>query len=55
MTNKVFKKVAAVVLASVISLMGTLAFGQNRSISGTVVDGSGRPAVRVQLHPPGGL
>ena len=45
MTNKVFKKVAAVVLMSVISLMGTLAFGQNRPISGTVVDGSGLPVI----------
>ncbi len=45
MTNKVFKKVAAVVLMSVMSLMGTLAFGQNRPISGTVVDGSGLPVI----------
>ena len=45
MTNKVFKKVAAVVLTSVMCLMGTLAYGQNRAISGTVVDGSGLPVI----------
>ena len=45
MTSKIFKKVTAVVLASVISLMGTLAFGQNRPISGTVVDGTGLPVI----------
>ena len=45
MTNKVFKKVAAVVLTSVMCLMGTLAYGQNRPISGTVVDGSGLPVI----------
>ena len=45
MTSKVFKKVAAVVLTSVMCLMGTLAYGQNRAISGTVVDGSGLPVI----------
>ena len=45
MTSKIIQKVAAVVLASVISLMGSLAFGQNRPISGTVVDGSGLPVI----------
>ena len=45
MTSKVFKKVAAVILTSVMCLMGTLAYGQNRAISGTVVDGSGLPVI----------
>lgn len=45
MTNRVFKKVAAVVLTSVMCLMGTLAYAQNRPISGTVVDGSGLPVI----------
>ena len=45
MTNKVFKKVAAVVLTSVMCLMGTLAYAQNRPISGTVLDGSGQPVI----------
>ena len=45
MTSKLFQKLAAVVLTSVICLMGTLAYGQNRPISGTVVDGSGLPVI----------
>ena len=45
MTSKIIQKVTAVVLASVISLMGSLAFGQNRPISGTVVDGAGLPVI----------
>ena len=45
MTSKLFQKLAAVVLTSVMCLMGTLAYGQNRPISGTVVDGSGLPVI----------
>ena len=45
MTRKLFQKVAAVVLTSVISLIGTTAFGQNRPISGTVLDGNGVPVI----------
>ena len=45
MTRKVFNKVAAVVLTSVMCLMGILAYGQNRSVSGTVVDASGVPVI----------
>ena len=45
MTSKLFQKLAAVVLATVMCLAGTLAFAQNRPISGTVVDGAGLPVI----------
>ena len=45
MTKTIFQKVTAVVLTSVLCLMGSWAFAQNRSISGTVVDGSGIPVI----------
>ena len=45
MTRTIFHKLAAVIAASVMCLAGTLAYGQNRSVSGTVVDGSGLPVI----------
>ena len=45
MTNELFQKLAAVVLTAVMLLIGTTAFGQNRTISGTVVDGAGLPVI----------
>ncbi|MBR4233213.1 MAG: TonB-dependent receptor plug domain-containing protein, partial [Bacteroidales bacterium] len=45
MTNELFHRLAAVVLTSVMFLVGTAAFGQNRSISGTVVDSNGLPVI----------
>jgi TonB-linked SusC/RagA family outer membrane protein len=45
MTSKLFQKLAAVVLTFAMCLMGTSAFGQNRSISGTVVDSNGLPVI----------
>ena len=45
MTSKLFQKMAAVILTSVMCLIGTTAFGQNRTISGTVVDGAGVPVI----------
>jgi len=45
MTRTIFHKLAAVVAASVMCLAGTLAYGQNRNVSGTVVDGSGQPVI----------
>ena len=45
MTSKLFQKLAAVVLTSAMCLIGMTAFGQNRPISGTVVDGTGLPVI----------
>ena len=45
MTRTIFHKLAAVIAASVMCLAGTLAYGQNRTVSGTVVDGSGIPVI----------
>ena len=45
MTRTIFHKLAAVIAASVMCLAGTLAYGQNRTVSGTVVDGSGQPVI----------
>ncbi|MBO4923426.1 MAG: carboxypeptidase-like regulatory domain-containing protein, partial [Bacteroidales bacterium] len=45
MTNKIFQKLAAFALMSAMFLTGTLAFAQNRPISGTVLDGSGQPVI----------
>ena len=45
MTRTIFHKLAAVIAASVMCLAGTLAYGQNRTVSGTVVDGSRQPVV----------
>ena len=45
MTRTIFHKLAAVIAASVMCLAGTLAYGQSRSVSGTVVDGSGLPVI----------
>ena len=45
MTSKLFQRVAAVVLMSALCLIGTAAFGQNRSISGTVVDDTKLPVI----------
>ncbi|MBO4758000.1 MAG: TonB-dependent receptor [Bacteroidales bacterium] len=45
MTSKLFQKLAAIVLTTVMCLAGTLASAQNRPISGTVVDGAGLPVI----------
>ena len=45
MTSKLFHKLAAVVLASVMCLIGISAFAQNRPVSGTVVDANGVPVI----------
>ena len=45
MTRTIFHKLAAVIAASVMCLAGTLAYGQSRTVSGTVVDGSGQPVI----------
>ena len=45
MTRTIFHKLAAVIAASVMCLAGTLAYGQNRTVSGTVVDDNGDPVI----------
>ena len=45
MTSKLFQRMAAVILTTVMCLMGTTAYAQNRSISGTVLDSSKLPVV----------
>ena len=45
MASNSFRRLASVILAAAIFLTGTIAFAQNRPISGTVVDGSGLPVI----------
>ena len=45
MAKSFFQKVAALLIAATVSLMGISAYAQNRSISGTVVDGAGLPII----------
>ena len=45
MTRTIFHKLAAVIAAGVMFLAGTLAYGQNRPVSGTVLDAGGQPVI----------
>ena len=45
MTSKLFQRMAAIVLTTVMCLIGTAAHGQNRTISGTVVDDTKLPVI----------
>ena len=45
MTKTFYQKVTAFILTSVLCLAGTVAFAQNRPISGTVLDNSGLPVI----------
>ena len=45
MTDKLIQKLAVVILTFAMCLMGTTAFGQNRTISGKIVDAGGQPVI----------
>lgn len=45
MTSKLFQRMAAIALTAVMCLIGTAAHGQNRTISGTVVDDTKLPVI----------